>query len=57
MLWDIQGLKNFGEVKQLLDSCSDKNGLKQGKKELENKLKINNMAHKFHNKTGWISQR
>jgi len=40
-LWNVKGLKNFGEIKQLLDSCPDK-------KVLENKLRINKMAQKLH---------
>ena len=48
LLWGVQGLKNFGEIKQLLDSCPVKSGLVQSKKELENKLKINNIAQKLH---------
>ena len=40
LLWNVQGLKNFGEIKQLLRSCPDK-------KELENKLRIYNMAQKL----------
>ena len=48
LLWKTQSLKNFGEVKQLMDSCPDKNGLIKSKKELEKKLKINNMAQKLH---------
>jgi hypothetical protein len=48
LLWRIRGLKSFEEVKQLLDSCPDNNGLIQSKIGLENKLKINNMAQKLH---------
>ncbi|MHC5061720.1 MAG: hypothetical protein ACYTFK_11630 [Planctomycetota bacterium] len=48
LLWSVQGLKNFEEIKQLLDSCPDKIELVQRKKALENKLRINNMARKLH---------
>jgi len=48
LLWDVKGLKDFGEIKQLLDSCPDKNGLIQSKKEIKSKLKINNMSQKLH---------
>lgn len=48
LLWNVKYLKNFGEIKQLLDSCPDNNGIVQSRKELENKLRINNMAQKLH---------
>ncbi len=48
LLCNVQGLKNFGEIKQLLDSCSDKSGLVQSKKVLENKVRINKLAQKLH---------
>jgi len=44
LLWRVKGLSNFEEYKQLLDSSTDKNALFQNKKDIEKKLKINNMV-------------
>jgi len=48
LLWNVKDLKDFGEIKQLLDSCPDKRGIVQSKKKLENKLRINDIAQKLH---------
>jgi hypothetical protein len=48
LLWQVQPLNNFGEIKQLLDSCPDKTGLTQSKNELRNRLRIINISEKLH---------
>lgn len=47
LLWDVQELKSFEEIKTLLDSSPNRQGLLLGERDLKNKLKINSFARKL----------